>query len=225
MPIYDDFSAPAIDARLWTPLAPSTGFSGATLKVELRRGECCLCLAPLHRDSAPLQSVMLSTRTWEVGREPLDFSTVIAAEGAADGPACAAFGIFDANGGTVLGIAATGSRLLAIARESGDPLAPLAYGALEFSELGVFTQPMRRHDVKIEYDPQRRIARWYVDEVMQLYREVPFDPRTLTCAFGVLPLRPLQAGDTPMINAAWGPIQYTDESELEPDPFFSAQPG
>jgi hypothetical protein len=84
---------------------------------------------------------------------------------------------------------------------------------------------MRRHDVKIEYDPQRRIARWYVDEVMRLYREVPFDPRQFTCAFGLLPLRTVEGGAAPTITAAFGPIQYTDESELEPDPFYSALPG
>ena len=225
MPIYDDFSAPGIDAKLWTPLAPSIGFGRASLKIELARGECCFCLTPLHDDAAPPQSVMLSTRTWDVGREPLDFSTVIAAQSGTDGPACAAFGIFDANGGTVLGIAATGSRLLAVARESGDPLAPLENGALEFTDLGIVTVPLRRHDIKIEYDPQRRIARWYVDEVMRLYREVPFDPRELTCAFGLLPLRSAGPEGSSSIMAVWGPIQYTDESELEPDPFFSAQPG
>jgi hypothetical protein len=225
MPIYDDFSAPALDTQLWTALAPSVGFINAALKVELRQNECRLSVEPAKNGSAPIQPVMLSMRSWDVGREPLQFSTVISADADAEGPACAAFGIFEANGGTVLGIAATGTRLFAVARESGDPLAPLQKGALEFTDLGVVTLPMRRHDVKIEYDPQRRIARWYVDEVMQLYREVPFDPRVLTCAFGVLPLRAIEAGDEARISAAWGPIQYSDEGELEPDPFLSAMPG
>ena len=225
MPIYDDFSARELDANLWTAVIPAEGFAGSKLKVELERGEICLCLAP-QRSDHKAQTVMLSTRTFEVGRDPLDFSTTIAAEATDEEcAACAAFGVFDANGGTVIGIASTGTRLLAVARESGDPLAPLADGALEFSDLGVQTTPMRRHDVKIEYDPQRHVARWYVDEEMRLYREVPFDPRELTCAFGVLPLRPPLPGDKVQLTAAWGPIQYQDESELEPDPFYSAQPG
>jgi hypothetical protein len=226
MPIYDDFSAAQLDTTLWTAVVPGAGFELATLKVELEHGECTLSMSSLKAEAAKAQTVFLSTRTWEVGRDPLDFSTIIAAETAGDGPACAAFGVFDAAGGTVLGIAATGTQLFAVARESGDPLAPLERGALEFSDLGVFTEPLRRHDVKIEYDPQRRIARWYVDEVLRLYREVPFDPREFTCAFGVLPLRAPEPGQPPpALTAVFGPVIYSDESELEPDPFYSAMPG
>jgi hypothetical protein len=224
MPIYDDFSAPELDANLWRPVVPGSGVGGAALTIELERGACCLRLVPEAGATQP-PTVLVSTRTWLIGRDPMAFSTTLAAlvEGSV---VSAAFGVFDAAGGTVIGFALAGERLLAVARESGDPLAPLATGALEFSELPVAADPLRRHDLKIEYDPQRRIARWYVDEVMQLYREVPFDPRELTCAFGLLPL---QAADGPgaaaAITALWGPIQYRDDSELEPDPFYAAQPG
>jgi hypothetical protein len=225
MPIYDDFSAMQLDTGLWTPVVPGAGIQQAMLEIELVRGECCLCLTPAKSNADKPYTVLLSTRTWEVRRDPLDFSTTLAAETNAEGQVCAAFGVFDAGGGTVLGIAASGTQLLAVARETGDPLAPLANGALEFSELGVSTMAMQRHDVKIEYDPQRRIARWYVDEVMRLYREVPFDPRELTCAFGILPLREMAPGTAAALTAVFGPIQFSDESELEPDPFYSALPG
>src|SRR5688572_23060594 len=224
MPIYDDFSSAALDLSLWNAVRPSRGFERGALPLDGEPGLCRMRLLPRDGGSDEvLESVLVSTRTWDIGRDPLYFSSTlaVAAEGN-EGAACAAFGVFDAQGGTVIGVASTGERLLGVARESGDPLAPLADGALEFTDLGVITAPLRRHDVKIEYDPARRVARWYVDEVLQLYREVPFDPHELTCAFGLLPLRALDSADAPVsLLAQWGPIQYEEESEIEPDPLLA----
>jgi hypothetical protein len=226
MPIYDDFSASELDQQLWNAVVPGSGIGAGRLDLHLERGECCLCLDPLAQGASGPASVFLSTRTWPIGRDPMAFSTTLAVAAEDGGPGSAGFGVFDATGGTVIGFAVTGHHILAVARESGDPLAPLSTGALEFSDLAVSTEPLRRHDLKIEYDPQRRIARWYVDAVMQLYREVPFDPHELTCAFGILPLRQVDPGaPAPQINATWGQIQYQDEGELEPDPLLAAQPG
>ena len=223
VPIYDDFGAGQLDERLWRAIRSETaGFAaGSALRLDCQRGACRLDLRGGRGGEAPA-TVLAATRTWEVGRDALSFSTTVEAAAAGAEDACAAFGVFDPAGGTVIGIAATGSRLIAIARDSGLGLLPTADGALEYTDLPVRTEPQRRHDLKVEYDPARHIARWYIDEVMQLYREVPFDPRELTCGFGLLALRPAAQVQ---ISATWGPIQYEDEGELDPDPFFAAQPG
>lgn len=224
MPIYDDFGAGQLDERLWRAVrSESAGFApGSALAIACVRGQCRLALRAGRGADAPA-TVLAAARSWEVYRDALSFSTTI--EAAADGPelACAAFGVFEPGGGTVIGIAATGTRLIAIARETG--LVATPDGALEFSELPVRTEPGRRHDVKVEYDPARHIARWYIDEVMQLYREVPFDPRELTCGFGLLALEPASQTAPLAITATWGPIQFDDEGDLEPDPLQAAQPG
>jgi hypothetical protein len=212
MPIYEDFSAPELDPGRWNA-RPAAGFGACPTQLEIgcTAGQCSLRLhldPPGDEAREVPATIHISTKIWPVGREPMDFSTTMAASVKSREDACAAFGIIDAETGTVIGVASTGAGLIAIARSEADPLAPLSVGALEFTDLGVITSPMRRHDVRIEYDPVRRIARWYIDEVMQLYR--------------VLPLR--QLGGAPLAAyGEWGPIQYDDESELGPDPMLGAQ--
>jgi hypothetical protein len=232
VPIYDDFSAKRFSAELWVARA-SAAFGSAECKLtgKIGGGLCTLRLKSSNTgghaaDTSPApESIRLSTRSWEIGREPMSFFTTMAAEIKGSG-LCACFGVLDEASGTVLGIASTGAELIAIARSDDDPLAPLSVGALEFTELGVGSAPRRRHDVRIEYDPTRAIARWYVDDVLRLYREVLFSPRSFACGLGLLPLRDLR-GEPAKLSAygEWGAVQYSTESELEPDTAYSAQPG
>jgi hypothetical protein len=229
MPIYDDFSEPELNGALWEPRR-ATAFAAVTgdLKLTCANGECGMELGLKDRGAGLPATLYTASRMWQVGREPMSFSSTMASmcNVTDDNGIGVAFGVFDPDSGTIIGIAATGSSMIAIARESPDPLAPLAELALEFTDLGVLVAPLRRCDVKIEYDPIRRIARWYVDDVLRLYREVPFDPRQFTCGFGLLPLRPLGSAHAELtLRALWGPIQWEDEGELDPDAAYSAMPG
>jgi hypothetical protein len=230
--LYDDFSTPQPDPGKWVVGEIRDGdqliwrYADPNLQVRCADNRCTLEIPTfsLRHDQVPMfdnpKALYVATRSWDVAREPLTFSTTLGARMTGDAQdyrdGFAAFNVLDFASGSVFDIVTTGERIYAIIEQLAlpgveTPVAPFT----EMIDLGVKTEPLFEHDLRIEFDPVRRMARFWVDNALQLAREVELDPRQLTLAFGIITLHPLADGGSTSVRGqgglgVWGAFHVED---------------
>ncbi|MCH7471533.1 hypothetical protein IIA79_01075 [bacterium] len=211
MELYDGFTGGKMDPERWeVGQMVQDGqvvwtWRDRNLQVQVEAGciELSIPVFSLYHDEVGIfdnpKALYFSKKHWPIAEKPVSFKTTLAAEFSGnttdykDG--FASFHVLDFNTGTVLDVIANGNRLWAIRERLPVPgLASPVEPFIEVIDLGVESSPMQAHEVEIEYDPHTTEARWSVDGVERLRKDVPMDPREVFIALGLLTLHPQENG-------------------------------
>jgi hypothetical protein len=248
MQLYDDFSTPQPDPDKWVVAEVRNGdqllwrYEDANLKVACAQHRCSLDIPVFSssNDQVPMfdnpKALYLSTESWDVRSQPVSFQTSIACEFSGDPDdyrdGFAAFNVLDFATGTVLDVIANGHHIWAICEQLDLPGVQTAVPPFtEVVDLQVPTAPLREHTVRIDYHPAEHWAKWYIDGVEKLHRDLKMQPERLSLAFGIITLHPLEGGHSTSIRGQggkgmWGPftVREAAAAEAESQPVLNPAP-
>lgn len=210
MTIYDDFAGTQFDESKWmiarAPLGDGSFWEWRDANAAVAVGGD-RCTINIHRFSSFNDAVQifdnpkhlyLATRSWDTGGGTLRFSARLAGEVTGDPDdyrdGFAAFNVLDLETAMVFDIIANGRHVWAIYERLFIPGATTEKEAFtEVIDLGVETEPMKEHDVAVEFDAAAARVRYFVDGAEKLVREnLPAVPNQLTTGFGLITLWQLE---------------------------------
>jgi hypothetical protein len=235
MSLYDDFSTPKQDPNKWTVAEVRNGdqllwrYQDDNLHVACVDNRCTLDIPVFSsaNDQVPIfdnpKALYLSAKHWDVRTQPISFRTQMACEFNGDPDdyrdGFAAFNVLDFASGTVMDIVSNGHHIWAILEQLDIPgLKTAVPPFIEIVKLEVRTSPLREHTLRIDYNPETHSVCWFVDGHERLRRTIGMRPDSLSLAFGIITLHPLQDGHSTSIRGqggkgVWGPFEVEQATQ------------